>query len=97
MLQDQLQSVARGLLLDRAKRDDGINLCDADYLVSAVLTELASFVLTGPGGERGSGIALRPMVARELAQLIRTGRLTLECDKPFLYLKLSPLALVADR
>ena len=97
MLQDQLQRIARGLLLDRARCEDGINLCDADYMVSAVLTELAVLVQSIPEQRQGSRVALRPLVARELWLLIRSGYLTLGWDKPFLYLKLNPLAALAER
>jgi hypothetical protein len=86
--------------MDLVTQAQGVDVCDVDAVVTQAVRELGMIVITRP--ERwpnGSGVKLRPLVTAELGRLLRRGRLTLECDRPFLYLKPHPetLTLVAAR
>ena len=98
--QETLEAVAAGLLMDLVTQARGVDLADADSVVTQAVKELGMIVITQP--ERwphGSGVKLRPLVTGQLGRLLRRGRLTVECDRPFLYLKPHPerLTLVASR
>lgn len=85
-----LEDVAEGLLIGLALKMDGVDLENVAMLVTRVSEELVTIMRTHPKKwPKPSDVPLRTIVVKELGRLLRQGRLTIECDRPRLYLKLN--------
>ena len=99
-MKEALEKMASGLIMEMVTKADGVDLVDVDHIVTQVVREMGMVVIMDQKRwPNGSGLKLRVVVTAELARLLRRGRLTVECDRPFLYLKPQPetLKLVRPR